>query len=78
MIIPLPLFPAWAQPLLYFLPFQGMADAPFRLYLGHLPPGTVWGGLLHQLLWTAAFVWLGLRSARARNARSGGAGRLIK
>jgi ABC-2 type transport system permease protein len=59
LIIPLPLFPAWARPIFDFLPFRGMADAPFRLYLGHLPPSALGGVLLHQFLWTAFFVWAG-------------------
>jgi ABC-2 type transport system permease protein len=59
MIIPIPLFPPWAQTILNLLPFKGMADAPFRLYSGHLPPGDVFPILLHQLIWTAAFVVAG-------------------
>ena len=59
MIIPLPLFPAWAQSFLNFLPFRGMADAPFRLYLGNLPAASVGAVVGQQLLWTLAFVALG-------------------
>ena len=68
MIIPLPLFPTWAQPLLNFLPFRGMADAPFRLFLGSLPPAAVGGVLLQQVVWTVIFVALG-RALLARGAR---------
>jgi ABC-2 type transport system permease protein len=68
MIIPIPLFPAWAQTILNILPFKGMADAPFRLYSGHLPPEAVWGVLAHQLMWTGVFVWAG-RSLLARGTR---------
>jgi ABC-2 type transport system permease protein len=32
----LPLFPDWVQPLLYWQPFRGLADVPFRIYSGHL------------------------------------------
>ncbi|WP_437669827.1 ABC transporter permease [Sorangium sp. So ce131] len=71
MIIPLPLFPPWVQPWFDVLPFRGMIDAPFRLYLGHLPAGALPGVLLHQALWTAVFVALG----RAMVAR--GLGRLV-
>ncbi len=59
MIIPLPLFPAGLQPLLHFLPFSGMADTPFRLYMGHLPPGAVGAVLVHQLCWTVVFIAIG-------------------
>ncbi|WP_437587366.1 ABC transporter permease [Sorangium sp. So ce1000] len=68
MIVPLPLFPPWIQPWLGALPFRGMVDAPFRLYLGHLPAGALPGVLLHQALWTAAFVALG-RAMVARGLR---------
>jgi len=67
-VLPLPLFPDWAQALLSFLPFAGLADTPFRMYLGHLPPEAVFGVLGHQLAWTAALVLLG-RAALARATR---------
>ncbi|MBI3911829.1 MAG: ABC-2 family transporter protein [Armatimonadetes bacterium] len=67
-MLPIPLFPDWAQPLLNFLPFRGILDTPLRLYIGHLPPGQVFGLLAHQLAWTAAFVALG-RWVLARGAR---------
>lgn len=59
MVVPLPLFPDWAQPLLDALPFRGLADAPFRLYTGHLPPPEVVPVLVHQFLWTTALVLVG-------------------
>jgi ABC-2 type transport system permease protein len=68
MLIPLPLFPDWAQPVLNAMPFRGLADAPFRAYLGHIPPGEILGILAHQLLWTAALVGLG-RAVLARGLR---------
>jgi ABC-2 type transport system permease protein len=58
-LVPLPLFPAWVQPLLYALPFRGLIDAPFRVYLGDIPPSGVPAVLAHQLLWTAALVLFG-------------------
>jgi ABC-2 type transport system permease protein len=57
--VPLPLFPEWSQPLLQALPFRGVMDTPFRLYVGHLPPEEVLLGLAHQLLWTGLFVLVG-------------------
>jgi ABC-2 type transport system permease protein len=68
MIIPIPLFPDWAQTILNILPFKGMADAPFRLYSGHLPPEAIGGVLLHQLVWTAALIWTG-RAMLAQGTR---------
>jgi ABC-2 type transport system permease protein len=59
LIIPLPLFPDSVRPVLDLLPFRGMADAPFRLYMGHLPPSATGGVLLHQAVWLAVFVAFG-------------------
>jgi ABC-2 type transport system permease protein len=59
MIVPLPLFPDWAQPILNVLPFRGLMDIPFRLYIGHVPAGQVFPWLGHQLAWSAALVLLG-------------------
>lgn len=58
-IVPLPLFPEWAQPVLNFLPFRGLMDVPFRLYIGHIPAQDVIGLLGHQLVWTIALVVIG-------------------
>ncbi|MFH1568222.1 MAG: ABC-2 family transporter protein [Gemmatimonadota bacterium] len=68
MVVPLPLFPDWSQPVLTALPFRGLADVPFRLYTGHLPPADLLPALLHQLAWTAALVLLG-RSLLAAGKR---------
>ncbi|NKB67385.1 MAG: ABC-2 type transporter [Candidatus Latescibacteria bacterium] len=59
MVVPLPLFPDWAQPILNFMPFRGLVDTPFRLYMGHIPASQVLAVVGHQLLWTLALVGLG-------------------
>ena len=59
MIVPIPLYPDWAQTILNILPFRGLVDTPFRLYLGHIPPGELPMLLAHQLAWTAAIILLG-------------------
>jgi ABC-2 type transport system permease protein len=71
MIVPLPLFPDWLQPLLNALPFRGLADTPFRIYMGHIPPEQGLLAIAHQLVWTAAFVVVG------RWVLSRGVGRLV-
>ena len=68
MIVPLPLFPEWAQTVLDVLPFRGLADTPFRLYMGHIPPGDAVSHLAHQAAWTAAIALLG-RWALSRSLR---------
>jgi ABC-2 type transport system permease protein len=59
LIIPLPLFPGWAQSILNLLPFRGLMDLPFRVYVGHIPPAQVPLELAFQLAWTGAIVLLG-------------------
>lgn len=48
-VVPIPFFPDWAQPFLEALPFRGLVDVPFRLYMGHIPPGDVLGHVAVQL-----------------------------
>ena len=75
MIVPLPLFPDWAQTILRVLPFRGLMDTPFRLYMGHIPPTEVFGVITHQLIWaTVLFLfgrWL-LRRGLGRVVIQGG------
>ncbi len=59
MIVPIPLYPGWAQAVLNILPFRGLVDIPFRLYLGHIPPSDLPLLLTHQLAWTVAIALLG-------------------
>lgn len=66
--IPLPFFPEWFQPVVNFLPFRGVMDTPFRLYMGHIPSSHAPAVILHQLGWTLALVLLG-RAFLARGVR---------
>ncbi len=59
LVIPLPFFPDWAQPIVQFLPFRGLGDAPFRLWIGHISPAEALPVFVHQFLWIIAFLWLG-------------------
>jgi len=68
MVIPLPLMPGWASKLFAFLPFSAIADKPFRLYTGQMPPDAIGGVLLHLGAWTAALVFAG-RALLARGLR---------
>jgi ABC-2 type transport system permease protein len=58
-VVPIPLFPDWAQGVLNFLPFRGIMDIPFRVYLGHIPLADVVPALAHQLGWTLFVILLG-------------------
>ena len=59
MIIPLPLFPAWAQPFLNVQPFRGLVDVPYRIYVGNIPADQAWSNIASQLAWTLVIVLLG-------------------
>jgi ABC-2 type transport system permease protein len=59
MLVPLPFFPDWARGVIDFLPFRGLADVPFRVYIGHIRPEQVLPALAHQLAWTVCLVLLG-------------------
>jgi len=58
-MIPLPLFPDWAQAMLKALPFRGIFDTPLQLYTGLIPAAQMPGLLLNQLAWAAGMVALG-------------------
>ncbi|MBW2623403.1 MAG: ABC-2 family transporter protein [Deltaproteobacteria bacterium] len=68
LIVPLPLFPGWAQSIIAILPFRGLADLPFRIYMGHIPPPQAVLAILHQMVWTGVLVlfgsWLLTRAVR--------------
>jgi ABC-2 type transport system permease protein len=59
MIIPLPLLPDWAQPVVQSLPFAGLVDLPFRVFTGHIPSTEAVSVLVHQIVWTMAIVLFG-------------------
>ncbi len=59
LVIPLPLFPDWMQQAIAALPFRGLIDTPFRIYLGVLNGPAAGAALLHQLVWTGVFVLAG-------------------
>jgi len=74
-IVPLPLFPDWAQGLVAWQPFRGLMDTPFRLYLGHLTGRAAALALAHQLGWTIILILLGqslVRFAQRRIVVQGG------
>ena len=75
MIVPLPLFPNWSQPILNALPFRYIADVPYRFYLGHIPPNALGEILVLEALWMAVLILCGralLAVARRRLVVQGG------
>lgn len=67
-IIPLPLFPAWMQPFVQALPFRGLIDVPFQMYLGLLTGTHALVALVQTWVWIAVFVMVG-RLALQRGLR---------
>jgi ABC-2 type transport system permease protein len=49
-IVPIPFFPDWMQPILRVLPFRGIMDVPFQIYIGTIPP--------HAAIWEVGRQWL--------------------
>jgi ABC-2 type transport system permease protein len=58
-LVPLPLFPDWAQPILRNQPFAGLMDTPFRVYSGNLVGASAGFSLARQAAWVVALVLLG-------------------
>lgn len=58
-VIPLPFFPEWLQPAIALMPFRGLLDTPFRIYLGVLSGSDAALAIFHQLFWIAVMVLLG-------------------
>lgn len=59
LVIPLPLFPDWAKPVIYALPFCGLMDLPSRVFTGDIAPSGASWVLAHQLAWFAVLVGAG-------------------
>jgi ABC-2 type transport system permease protein len=75
LVVPLPLFPELLQPLLFWQPFRGLADVPFRFWTGHLAVADAPVELALQAFWVLAFVVAGrvlLASAVRRMVVQGG------
>jgi ABC-2 type transport system permease protein len=68
-LLPLRLFPDWAQTALFIQPFAGLVDIPFRIYFGDLTGAGAWTGIGLQAFWTLVLVvggraWMGRVMAR--------------
>lgn len=61
--LPLTLFPAWAQEISHYLPFEHMNFVPINIFLGTLTRPEIFKALAIQLTWVAAifiiahFIW---------------------
>jgi ABC-2 type transport system permease protein len=59
MVIPLPLFPDWMQPVLFIQPLAGLVDIPYRIYFANLSGVQALSGIALQVFWTIALIVLG-------------------
>jgi ABC-2 type transport system permease protein len=60
-VAPLPLFPAWMHGFLFVQPFAGLADLPFRIYLGQLTGPGALAAIGVQALWIVVLIAFGRR-----------------
>lgn len=67
-LLPLPLFPDWAQTALRWQPFRGLMDTPHRLWIGDLTGVEAWLAIGHQWLWVA-LLCVGSRLVLSRGLR---------
>ena len=67
-VVPLPLFPDWMQRGLAALPFRGLIDTPFRIYIGQLHDASALAALANQAVWIVVLVAAG-RIMLARSLR---------
>lgn len=59
MIVPLVLMPAWAKGFLFWQPFAGLVDIPYRIYFGNLAGAGALQGISAQMLWVVLFIVIG-------------------
>lgn len=58
-IIPIPFYPDWMQPVFRVLPFRGLIDVPFRIYLGSIGGAKASYEIGIQFAWVVALIILG-------------------
>jgi ABC-2 type transport system permease protein len=58
-LVPLPLFPDWAQPFMAVQPLRGLVDTPTRLYSGDLVAAEAWMALGWSAGWIVVLVLIG-------------------
>jgi ABC-2 type transport system permease protein len=75
LVVPLPLYPDWMQPWLYWQPFRGLADVPFRIYSGNIVASAAVAEIFMQFCWAVLIGGIGyaiLSRAQARIVVQGG------
>lgn len=59
MLVPIALWPEWLAHIPRWLPFEGLLDVPFSIYLGKITGVHVWIAIGKQAMWNLFFIGLG-------------------
>ena len=59
MLVPIALWPEWLGYLAAWLPFGGLIDVPFSIYLGKITGVGIWIAIGKQMIWVVFFLGLG-------------------
>ena len=59
MLVPIALWPEWLAHIAEWLPFAGLIDVPFSIYLGKITGVAIWMAIGKQLMWYLIFIGLG-------------------
>ena len=59
MLVPIALWPEWLAHVARWLPFEGLIDVPFSIYLGKITGIEVWIAIGKQMVWSLFFIGLG-------------------
>jgi len=75
MLVPIALWPEWLAHIAAWLPFGGLIDIPFSIYLGKITGIEAWAAIGKQMIWVVFFIGLGrilLRRGFSRLVIQGG------
>ena len=59
MLVPIALWPEWMAHITEWLPFAGLIDVPFSIYLGKITGVGIWIAIGKQMIWNLFFIGLG-------------------
>lgn len=59
MLVPIALWPEWLAHIAGWLPFEGLIDIPFSIYLGKITGIGVWVAISKQMAWSLFFIGFG-------------------
>ena len=59
MLVPVALWPSWLAQIGMWLPFEGLINIPFSIYLGKITGAAIFAAMGKQLIWTVFFYLFG-------------------